>query len=452
MLNGKKTMEIKLYNSLSNKVETFIPQEEGKLSMYVCGPTVYNYPHIGNMRPVVVFDILRRFFTYIGYQVTYVSNFTDVDDKIIKAAKEKGISEKELTTFFIDEFKKTTNAIGSMVPNITPKVTEYIDAIIAYIDNLVKIGAAYVVNGDVYFRVSKIKDYGALSGINIDDLVVGARIEENSAKESPLDFALWKKTDEGISWPSPWGQGRPGWHTECCVMIDTIFPKHYIDIHGGGYDLKFPHHENEIAQSEATHGNKIAKFWMHNGFININNEKMSKSLGNVVYAKDMIEEFGGDVTRLVVLSPHYRQPVNFTDDTVKAAVQEINKMKMVTKQAALLLQTSDKDIDSYKPTFIDNFLLALADDLNTSNALMELYNVVKMINAEIRQKEKDLDKIGNLFKTLLDMFYVLGLDIKYVKMNDEDKKLYQNYLISKENRDFEMSDKYRNLLIEKGIM
>ena len=445
-------MEIKLYNSLSNKVETFVPQEEGKLSMYVCGPTVYNYPHIGNMRPVVVFDILRRFFTYIGYQVTYVSNFTDVDDKIIKAAKEKGISEKELTTFFIDEFKKTTNAIGSMVPNITPKVTEYIDAIIAYIDNLVKIGAAYVVNGDVYFRVSKIKDYGALSGINIDDLVVGARIEENSDKESPLDFALWKKTDEGISWPSPWGQGRPGWHTECCVMIDTIFPKHYIDIHGGGYDLKFPHHENEIAQSEATHGNKIAKFWMHNGFININNEKMSKSLGNVVYAKDMIEEFGGDVTRLVVLSPHYRQPVNFTDDTVKAAVQEINKMKMVTKQAALLLQTNDKDIDSYKPTFIDNFLLALADDLNTSNALMELYNVVKMINAEIRQKEKDLDKIGNLFKTLLDMFYVLGLDIKYVKMSDEDKKLYQNYTISKENKDFDSSDKYRNLLIERGIM
>ena len=445
-------MEIKLYNSLTNKVETFVPQEEGKLSMYVCGPTVYNYPHIGNMRPVVVFDILRRFFTYIGYQVTYVSNFTDVDDKIIKAAKEKGISEKELTTFFINEFKKTTNAIGSMVPNITPKVTEYIDAIIAYIDNLVKIGAAYVVDGDVYFRVSKIKDYGALSGINIDDLVVGARIEENSAKESPLDFALWKKTEEGISWPSPWGQGRPGWHTECCVMIDTIFPKHYIDIHGGGYDLKFPHHENEIAQSEATHGNKIAKFWMHNGFININNEKMSKSLGNVVYAKDMIEEFGGDVTRLVVLSPHYRQPVNFTDDTVKAAIQEINKMKMVTKQAALLLQTSDKDIDSYKPTYIDNFLLALADDLNTSNALMELYNVVKLINAEIRQREKDLDKIGNLFKTLLDMFYVLGLDIRYVKMTEEDKKLYQNYTISKENKDFESSDKYRNLLIERGIM
>ena len=445
-------MEIKLYNSLSNKVETFVPQEEGKLSMYVCGPTVYNYPHIGNMRPVVVFDVLRRFFTYVGYEVTYVSNFTDVDDKIIKAAKEKGVSEKELTEFFIEEFKKTSIAIGSMVPNITPKVTEYINAIIDYIDNLVKIGAAYEVNGDVYFRVPKIKDYGALSGINVEDLVVGARIEENSDKESPLDFALWKKTTEGISWPSPWGQGRPGWHTECCVMIDTIFPKHYIDIHGGGYDLKFPHHENEIAQSEATHGNKIAKYWMHNAFINFNNEKMSKSLGNVVYAKDMIEKVGGEVTRLVILSAHYRQPVNFTEDTVNAAIQEANKMKMVTKQAALLLQSNDLEIDSYKPTYINNFLNALADDMNTSNALMELYNVIKLINAEIRQKEKDLNKVGELFKTLLDMFYVLGLDIKYVKLSDEDKKLYQNYIISKENKDFESSDQYRKLLIEKGIM
>ena len=445
-------MKINLYNSLSNKVEEFIPQEEGKLSMYVCGPTVYGYPHIGNMRPVVVFDVLRRFFTYVGYDVTYVSNFTDVDDKIIKAAKEKGVSEKELTEYFIEQFKNTSRAIGSMIPNITPKVTEYINAIISYIDNLIKLGAAYEVNGDVYFRVSKIKDYGTLSGINVDDLVVGARIEENSQKESPLDFALWKKTTEGISWPSPWGQGRPGWHTECCVMIDTIFPKHFIDIHGGGYDLKFPHHENEIAQSEATHGNKIAKYWMHNAFINFNNEKMSKSLGNVVFAKDMIEKYGGEVTRLVILSAHYRQPVNFTDDTVNAAIQEINKMKMVTKQAALLLQTSDLDIDSFKPTYIDNFLNALADDMNTSNALMELYNVIKLINAEIRQKEKDLNKVGELFKTLLDMFYILGLDIKYVKLSDEDKKLYQKYIISKENKDFESSDQYRKLLIEKGIM
>ena len=445
-------MNIKFYNSLSNQIEEFHPQKEGEVSMYVCGPTVYNYPHIGNMRPVVVFDVLRRFLSYVGYKVTYVSNFTDVDDKIIKEAKKQNKTEKELTEFYINEFKKTTEAIGSQIPNITPKVTEYIQAIINYVDNLVKIGAAYVVNGDVYFRVSKIKDYGVLSGINIDDLNVGARIEENSDKESPLDFALWKKTDEGINWDSPWGKGRPGWHTECCVMIDTIFPKHFIDIHGGGYDLKFPHHENEIAQSEATHGNKIAKFWMHNAFINFGNEKMSKSLGNVVYAKDLIERVGGPVTRLVILSAHYRQPVNFTEETVQAASQEINKMKMVNKQLALKLQTSDVDLSSGKPTYIDNFLAALADDLNTSNALTELYNVMKLANQEIRTREVDLNKLNDLFKTLNDMFYVLGLDIGYVKLDENDKKLYQNYLKSKENKDFAESDRIRNILLEKGIM
>ena len=445
-------MNVKFYNSLSNKVEEFHPLKEGEVSMYVCGPTVYNYPHIGNMRPVVVFDTLRRFLTYIGYKVTYVSNFTDVDDKIIKEAKKQNKSEKELTEFYIKEFKKTSQDIGSQIPSITPKVTEYIQAIIDYVDNLVKIGAAYVVNGDVYFRVEKIKDYGALSGINVEDLKVGARIEENSDKESPLDFALWKKTDEGINWDSPWGKGRPGWHTECCVMIDKIFPEHFIDIHGGGYDLKFPHHENEIAQSEATHGNKIAKYWMHNAFINFGNEKMSKSLGNVVYAKDLIKEVGGPVTRLVILSAHYRQPVNFTEETVLAASQEVNKMKMVIKQMALKLQTSDVDLEKGKPTYINKFLQSLADDLNTSNALTELYEVIKLANQEIRKRDVDLNLLNDLFKTLNDMFYVLGLDIPYVKMQQNDKILYQNYLEFKNNKDFEQSDKIRNLLVEKGIM
>ncbi len=445
-------MEIKVYNSLTNKVEPFKTLKENEVSMYVCGPTVYNYPHIGNMRPVVVFDVLRKFLTYVGYKVTYVSNFTDVDDKIIKEAKKENKTEKELTEFYIQEFKKATLAIGSDIPTITPKVTEYIQKIIEYVDNLVKIGAAYEVSGDVYFRVNKIKDYGALSGINVEDLVVGARIEENSQKESPLDFALWKKTEEGINWPSPWGNGRPGWHTECCVMIDTIFPEHYIDIHGGGYDLKFPHHENEIAQSEATHGNKIAKYWMHNAFINFGNEKMSKSLGNVVYAKDMISEFGGAVTRLVILSAHYRQPVNFTDETVKAAIQEVNKMKMVIKQLSLKLQTGPYNIDAGAPTYIDGFLAALADDLNTANALSELYNVIKLANQELRTREVDYQKLGDLFKTLNDMFMVLGLDIPYVKMDENDKNLYQNYLISKENKDFAKSDELRQQLIERGIM
>ena len=445
-------MEIKVYNSLSNKLETFSPLKRGEVSMYVCGPTVYNYPHIGNMRPVVVFDVLRQFLTYLGYKVTYASNFTDVDDKIIKEAKKENKSEKELTEYFISEFKKATKSIGSELPNITPKVTEYIDKIIAYVDNLVKLGAAYVVDGDVYFKVNKIKDYGSLSGINVDDLIVGARIEENSQKESPLDFALWKKTDEGINWDSPWGKGRPGWHTECCVMIDTIFPEHFIDIHGGGYDLKFPHHENEIAQSEATHGNKIAKYWMHNAFINFGNEKMSKSLGNVIYAKDMVEKYGGAVTRLVILSAHYRQPVNFTEETIIEATSEVNKMKMAVKQAALKLQVNDIDLDSGKPSYIDNFLLALADDLNTANALTELFNVVKEINMMVRSKECDLNKLNDLFKTLMDMFKILGLDIPYVKMTENDRITYQNYNISRENKDFTKSDEYRKILVDRAIL
>ena len=445
-------MEIKVYNSLTNKVEKFVPLEEGKISMYVCGPTVYNYPHIGNMRPVVVFDVLRRFFSYIGYEVTYVSNFTDVDDKIIKEANKEGKSEKELTEFFINEFKKSTLAIGSQIPNVTPKVTEYVNHIIKYVDNLVKIGAAYVVDGDVYFRVNKIKDYGALSGINLDDLIVGARIEENSQKESPLDFALWKKTNVGISWPSPWGNGRPGWHTECCVMIDTIFPSHYIDIHGGGYDLKFPHHENEIAQSMATHSNKIAKYWKHNAFINFGNEKMSKSLGNIVLAKDMLEKYGGPLTRMVILSAHYRQPVNFTDETVLSADTETKKIMMAVKQAALLLQVNNININQGKPTYINKFIESLADDLNTSNALTEVYNIVKMINADVRNPQVDLNDLNNKFKSLNDMLMVLGLDIRYVEMSEEDKKTYQNYSISKKNKDFEQSDKYRKILSDKGIM
>lgn len=445
-------MDLKFYNSLTNKVEKFETIEPNKVSMYVCGPTVYGYPHIGNMRPVVVFDTLRRFLSYIGYDVTYVSNFTDVDDKIIKSAKAEGKTEKELTDFYISAFKEASQNIGSMLPNITPRVTEYIQAIINYIENLIKLGAAYEVNGDVYFRVSKILDYGSLSGINIEDLKVGARIEENTQKESPLDFALWKKTDEGINWESPWGRGRPGWHTECCVMIDTIFPNHYIDIHGGGYDLKFPHHENEIAQSEATHNNKIAKYWMHNAFINFGNEKMSKSLGNVVYAKDLIAKVGGPVARMVIISTHYRMPVTFTDETLEAAKQEVSKIEFAYRQLALKLQTSNIDLNSGSPKYINPFLLALSDDLNTANALMELFNVIKLANNAIRTREPDLALLADYFATIRDMLFILGLDIKYTVLSEDDKKLYNEYIEAKSNKDFAKSDEIRKELIERKIL
>lgn len=445
-------MNIKLYNSLTNSIESFKPIHEGKVSMYVCGATVYNYPHIGNMRPVVVFDTLRRFFTYVGYDVTYVSNFTDVDDKIIKEAEKQKKSEKELTEFYIREYQKTTLEIGSLLPTISPKVTEYIDKIIVYVAKLVELEAAYVVEGDVFFRISKIKDYGCLSKININDLLVGARIEENDKKESPLDFVLWKKTESGINWDSPWGRGRPGWHTECCVMIDTIFEDHFIDIHGGGYDLKFPHHENEIAQAEAMHHNKIAKYWLHNAFINFGSEKMSKSLGNVLLAKDVIDKFGGPTCRLVILNTHYRQPVSFTEETINAASQEVNKLAFAYRQLALNLQINNYDFNLGHATNIDKFLESLADDLNTANALAEVYQTTKDANQILRNREINLQKAADLFKTLTDMFYVLGLDISYTRLTLEDKQIYHDYLQAKSLKDFALSDRLRSILIERNIL
>ena len=447
-------MEVKFYNSLTKKIETFTPLKENEVSMYVCGPTVYNYPHIGNMRPVVVFDTLRRFFEYIGYKVTYVSNFTDVDDKIINEAKKKGISELELTNFFIEEFKKTTTTIGSRTPTITPRVSDYIEEIINYVDSLVKSGHAYVVDGDVYFRVSSILNYGELSGIDVDDLIAGARIATSDKKESPVDFTLWKKTDEGVQFESPWSYGRPGWHTECCVMIDTIFPPQgQIDIHGGGYDLKFPHHENEIAQAKATHGNSIARYWLHNNFINVNNEKMSKSLGNVFLAKDLINEFGGETLRLAILSAPYRQPINFTDTTMETARTEISKIKNVYKQLALHLQVSGiiLPIDE-KGKGLEPFLEALADDINTPNALACLFESVKNANIALRNRNISIEEIKEHYLRITDMLNVLGLDVSYHYMTQDDINLYHAYEQAKYNKDYQRSDMIRSELIDKGIL
>ncbi|HNY75014.1 MAG TPA: cysteine--tRNA ligase, partial [Bacilli bacterium] len=267
-------MEVRVFNSLTDRIETFVPLKPREVSIYVCGPTVYSDPHIGNLRPVVVFDVLRRMFISLGYKVTFVSNFTDVDDKIINRAISEKKSEEEISNHYIQAFQKVSEAVHSLAPDVAPRVTEYIPDIIRYIEELIDKNAAYVIDGDVYFRVSSIADYGELSNINIDDLISGARIEENSKKESPLDFVLWKKTTIGINWESRWSRGRPGWHTECCVMINSLFSDGKIDIHGGGFDLKFPHHENEIAQSKAHNNNSIATYWMHNGFINFGEDKM----------------------------------------------------------------------------------------------------------------------------------------------------------------------------------
>ena len=446
-------MEVRLYNSLTNQVELFKPIKENEVSCYVCGPTVYNYVHIGNMRPVVTFDILRRLFIRLGYKVTFISNFTDIDDKIINEAKKEGISEKEVAEKYIAAFEEDRTNIHSLKPDYQPRVTETMEEIISFVKQLIDLGYAYEVNGDVYFRVSKIEDYGCLSNMKKEDLLVGARIDENSSKESPLDFALWKKTDDGIKFESPWSLGRPGWHSECVVMINKIIPGGHIDIHGGGFDLKFPHHENEIAQEEALHHHKIANYWMHNGFINVDNVKMSKSLGNVKRAVDLLKEYGGNAVRFVLINSYYRTPVNFSDDLLLSAKKEVDKIYQTINKLSIKLQLLNQDLSSYKGKLrSDEFIKALCDDLNTPNALTELYKVIKEGNVSLRNPSTAADTLKEIYFTLIDMISLLGLEFDLVKLSEEDKSIYNEYNTAKENKDYEKSDELRKVLIERKIL
>ena len=442
-----------LFSSLGNKMEEFIPLQENKVSFYVCGPTVYNDPHIGNFRPVIVFDAWRRLFMRLGYQVTFVSNYTDVDDKIINRAKELGIPERQLTDQIIEKFRALTDAVGSLQPDITPRPTEYMDQMISYIGDLVNVGAAYEADGDVYFRVASVEGYGELSGNTVERLVSGARIEVNSQKESPIDFALWKKTNEGIKWETPFGAGRPGWHTECCVMIASIFKETggFIDIHGGGFDLKFPHHENEIAQSKAHNHNGLAKYWIHNGFINIDNEKMSKSLGNVVLAKDVVETYGGMPLRIMMLSTHYRAPLTFTSETITEAQKTYQKIVTAVKQASLALQLANVDLKSLVPGDEEAFLNELCYDLNTPNAIAILLGELKTLNSLTRARPLDLEKLGVCYATVKDYLKTLGIDPAEPILSEEEKDLYLQYNEAKAQKDFDRSDALRKILIEKGI-
>lgn len=445
-------MEIKLHNSLTNKLEILKPLRKNEISMYVCGPTVYDYVHIGNMRPVVAFDVLNRFLGYVGYRVKFVSNYTDVDDRIIKKALETGKSEKEITDFYIAAFEEDLKNINAMKPDVSPRVTDYMPQIIAFIEKLIKKEAAYVIDGDVYFRVNRIKDYGILSNAKIEDLLIGARIAESEKKESPVDFALWKKADVGLSWDSPWSKGRPGWHTECVVMINELFLHGHIDIHGGGFDLKFPHHENEIAQSEACNCHKIANIWMHNGFINMDNEKMSKSLGNVVTAHEALKKYGGNNIRLLLISTHYRAPVNFSESLLTNNQNELVKIYNTMKQLAVRLQLEKINLENGKATEMEKFLKALADDLNTSNAISELYQVMKKANQFLRSNLAEIHLLSELFFTLRDMLYILGLDIKYPILTEEDRLNIIQYNEAKADKKFLLSDELRDKLIARGIM
>lgn len=445
---------MRIFNSMNQRVEEFKPLHEHEVHMYVCGPTVYNYPHIGNARPIVVFDTLKRTFQAIGYNVKMVSNYTDVDDKIIKVAKECGVSEAEITEKFINAYNNDRLSLHAAMPDAAPKVTETMDAIIAFIKLLVDKGHAYEIEGDVYFRVNSVESYGKLSNQQVDDLLVGARIDENSKKENPLDFTLWKKTEEGIKWDSPWSVGRPGWHTECVVMINQEFDnEHTIDIHGGGMDLKFPHHENEIAQSRAAYDSPIANYWIHNGMVNIDGEKMSKSLGNGIWAKDMIAKIGGNVLRWVMLSAHYRAPLNINEEAIETAKKELNRVATAMKQAYVKLGLADVTMDEvYDETQLAPFLDAMQDDMNTPNAFAAAFETVKVLNQALRQKDSDLMLVKALVRTLENMMDVLGIEIPRLTMSEEDKQLHRQWKAAVKEKDFDTADQYRAKLIEKGIL
>lgn len=443
---------MKLFNSMSREVEEFQPIHENQVNMYVCGPTVYNHAHIGNARPIVVFDTLRKTFEMLGYQVKMVSNYTDVDDKIIKAAIERHISEKEVTEEFIKAYNDVRLQLHAKMPDAAPKVTETMDRIIAFIDILVKKGYAYVVDGDVYFRVGEVNQYGGLSHQQVDDLVVGARIDENSKKENPLDFTLWKATEEGIRWESPWSLGRPGWHTECVVMINKEFDGELIDIHGGGMDLKFPHHENEIAQSRAAFGNPIANYWIHNGMVNIDGEKMSKSLGNVIWAKDMIAKIGANVLRWVMLSAHYRGPLNINEEAIATASKELERISKSMTQAYVKAGLAGVELQGDAAEIWDRFLEAMQDDLNTPNAVACVFEANKQLNQALRQKEVDFAWIGSLMKALEQMLYVLGIEIPKTVLGEEDKAIFAKWNAAKVEKQFEEADRYRMILIERGLL
>lgn len=444
---------MKIFNSMSNRIEDFKPAKPNEVSMYVCGPTVYNHAHIGNARPIIVFDTLRRYFEYLGYKVKYVSNYTDVDDKIITKALEEKVSEEEIATRFIEAYQDVRKNLNTKPLAATPRVTETMDDIIAFIQALIDVGMAYESEGDVYFKVAQSENYGQLSNQKIDDLMVGARIDDHHGKESPIDFTLWKKTDVGIQWPSPWGMGRPGWHTECVVMIKKEFDGSMIDIHGGGMDLKFPHHENEIAQSMALYHHPIAQKWMHNGMLNIDGEKMSKSLGNVLWAKDVLEQLGGDVVRWMMMSAHYRAPLNINEETIEQAKTELGKIKAALKQAYLKVALAKVELPiSADRDLLKGFSLAMDDDLNSPNAIKEIFDAVKHLNQLLRTKESDIQEIARWVVAIETMIDIFGITIERLNLSEDDMRIIDLWNDAKFKKDFESADQYRKELMQRGIL
>lgn len=437
---------MRIYNSLTDKVEEFKPINEGKVTMYVCGPTVYNYVHIGNMRPVITFDMVYKYLKYLGYDVKYASNYTDINPKITKAAETLGMTEREVANKFIKAYEEDLKNYNCSNIDYRPRVINYLDDIFNFISKLIAKDYAYVVDGDVYFRVSKIKDYGILSNQSIEELISGSRVDIDEKKENPLDFALWRKTTEGETFTSPWGEGIPGWHTECVVMINKLFGDK-IDIHAGGVDLKFPHHENEIAQSIALNNNYIANYWMHNGHININNVKMSKSLNNFILAKDFIKEHSANVIKLAFLSTNYRQPLNLTDKVFDEALIIDNKIKTVLKSANNELNI--KNIHNIKEEKDSTFEEYMNDDFNTPNVITLLLSLVKDLNQEIRNKGNNILTLTNKILTITN---ILGLSYSMPEFTEKQKETYNNWIKAREDKDFALADTLREKLVKENIL
>lgn len=451
---------MKIYNSLTRKKEEFVPLEPGKVSMYVCGPTVYNYFHIGNGRTFIVFDTIRRYMEYRGYEVNFVQNFTDIDDKMINKANEENTTVKEIGDKYICEYYKDADGLNIKRATTNPRATEYISEIIEFVSGLIEKGYAYEVNGDVYFKTKKFEGYGQLIGQNLDDLQAGARINVDERKEDPMDFAIWKAQKPGEpAWECPWGLGRPGWHIECSCMAKNLLGD-TIDIHAGGMDLSFPHHENEIAQSEALTGKKFAKYWMHAAFLNVNNQKMSKSLNNFLTARDALKQYDADVIRFLMLSGHYRIQLNFSSDLLESAkasverlynaignlenlISEVKNEKMTDEEVKYL-----ESLGSYRQRYIEK----MDDDFNTADAISVLFDLIRDINSNI-----GINSSKELCEKALELIRELGLPLGILQkttkgnLEAEIEALIAERQQARKDRNFALADKIRDELKARGI-
>ncbi|MBE6020360.1 MAG: cysteine--tRNA ligase [Firmicutes bacterium] len=453
---------MKIYNTLTRTKQEFVPIDEKEIKIYVCGPTVYNYFHIGNARPFVVFDTLRKYLEYRGNNVKFIQNFTDVDDKILKRANEEGITPLEVGEKYIAEYYKDAEALNVKKATVHPRVTENIEEIIAFVQKLIDKGYAYESEGDVYYNTRKFPEYGKLSKQNIEDLELGARIEIGEKKKDPLDFALWKaqKEGEGLAWDSPWGMGRPGWHIECSVM-STKYLGETIDIHAGGQDLTFPHHENEIAQTEAATGKQFANYWMHNGYITIDNEKMSKSKGNFFTVRDILQEYEGEAMRFFLLSGHYRSPINFSRDLMEQAKNGLARMRNAKSNLKHLVGAgasgiTEEEENKFKAleAYRDKFITAMEDDLNTADAISAVFELIKDINTDVKDgaSKEFAQKCLDLMTELTDVLGLLQDKEENDGVDEELQKLIDERQAARKAKDFKRADEIRDMLKAQGII